>query len=112
MDCPPKKVAIVESYAVSGGSTGKRKSSVVSSITRAQFICLQTCARLLKVFYGTFLHKLVRNRLQEAGILSCAQRSVRKGNMLVCESGLWECPLKFLFAALLLTYGLTHRYFS
>ena len=44
MDCLPKKVAVVESYAVSGGSTGKRKSSMVSSITRAQFICLQTCA--------------------------------------------------------------------
>jgi len=84
-------------------------------VTRAHFICLQTVCLTVKDV-RTFLHKLVqrlvKNRLQAADILSCAQRSVSKGNLLVCDSSLWECPPKLLLIALLLSHGLTLHGFS
>ena len=105
-----KKVTIVE-VAVSGRSTVKMKSTMVSSVSRAHFICLQTVCLTVKNV-GTFLQKLVqrlvKNRLQAAGILSCAQRFVSKGNMLVCDSSFVGVPSQIAahsFAALSLAHS-------
>ena len=96
-------MAVVE-VAIIGGSTVKMKSIMVSSVSH--FIFLQTVC----------LHKLVqrsvKKRLKAADILSCAQRSVSKGSLLVCDNSLWECHPKLLLTALLLSHWLTPHRFS
>ena len=96
-------MAVVE-VAIIGGSTVKMKSIMVSSVSH--FIFLQTVCLTVKDV-ETFLHKLVqrlvKKRLKAADILSCAQRSVSKGSLLVCDNSLWGCHPKLLLTALLLT---------
>ena len=84
-------------------------------VSRAHFIGLQTVCLTVKDV-ETFLHKLVqrsvKKRLKAADILSCAQRSVSKGSLLVCDNSLWECHPKLLLTVLLLSHWLTPHRFS